>query len=89
MERKINYNYEFKLRCVNEVLKNRQSIMVIAKENGIGTTSLKEWIKWYLKFGNEGLLPVKKNANYSIDFKLKVLQTIDSKSLSLAVVLSD
>ena len=84
MERKVSYNYEFKLRCVNEVLKNRQSLSVIAKENDIGTTSLKDWIRWYLKFGNEGLLPVQKNANYSISFKLKVLQTIESKSLSLS-----
>lgn len=86
MERKVSYNYEFKLRCVNEVLKNHQSLNVIAKENDIGTTSLKDWIRKYLKFGNEGLLPIQKNANYSIAFKLKVLQSIESKSLSLSQV---
>jgi transposase len=84
MERKVNYNYEFKLRCVNEVLRNHQAITSIAKENGIGKTSLKDWISCYLEFGNEGLLPIQKNRNYSVDFKLKVLQTIDSKSLSLS-----
>jgi len=84
MERKVKYNYEFKLRCVNEVLRNHQGIISIAKENGIGKTSLKDWIKCYLEFGNEGLLPIQKNKNYSVDFKLKVLQTIESKSLSLS-----
>lgn len=83
MERKVKYNYEFKLRCVNEVLRNHQAIIAIAKEKGIGKTSLKDWISCYLEFGNEGLLPIQKNKTYSVDFKLKVLQTIESKSLSL------
>jgi transposase len=73
MERKVKYNYEFKLRCVNEVLRNHQAIVSIAKENGIGKTSLKDWISCYLEFGHEGLLPKQKNKKYSEDFKLKVL----------------
>jgi len=83
MERKIRYNYEFKLRCVEEVLKNHQSLRGTAKENGIGLTSLKDWIRCYLKFGKEGLFPIQKYTYYSVDFKLKVLQSIESKSLSL------
>jgi transposase len=83
MERKIKYNYEFKLRCVEEVLKSHQSLRATAKENGIGLTSLKDWIRCYLKFGKEGLFPIKKYTYYSIDFKLKVVQAIERKALSL------
>ncbi|TDE02707.1 helix-turn-helix domain-containing protein, partial [Flavobacterium hiemivividum] len=56
----------------------------ISKENGIGKTSLKDWIRCYHEFGIEGLLPIQKNKNYSEAFKLKVLKTIESKSLSLS-----
>ncbi|MEL1242620.1 transposase [Flavobacterium sp. DGU99] len=83
MERKVKYGYDFKLRCVNEVLKKHQAITVVAKENGIGKTGLKDWISRYLEFGNEGLLPIQKNKNYSAEFKLAVLKTIINKSLSL------
>jgi hypothetical protein len=58
--------------AVNEVLKN-QSLSVIAKENDIGTTSLKDWIRWYLKFETK-VLPVQKNANYSMFKFCKVLK---------------
>jgi len=84
MGRKVKYDYEFKLRCVNEVLKKHQAITIVAKEKGIGKTGLKDWISRYLEFGSEGLLPIQKNKNYSAEFKLKVLKTIKNKSLSLS-----
>jgi transposase len=83
MERKVKYNYEFKLRCVEEVLKKHRSVIATANKNGIADTNLKRWISCYIKFGNEGLLPRQRNTNYSVDFKLKVLQTIQNKLLSL------
>lgn len=36
------------------------------------------------RFGNEGFLPVQKNTNYNIIFKVEVLKSIESKSLSLS-----
>ena len=83
MERKVKYNYEFKLRCVEEVLKKHRSVITTANENGIGVSNLKIWISCYRKFGNKGLLPRQRNTNYSTDFKLQVLETIQKKSLSL------
>jgi transposase len=83
MERKVKYSYEFKLRCVEEVLKKHQSLFSTAKENSIALTSLKWWIRCYIAFGNEGLLPSQRNTNYSLSFKLKVLQAIEKKRLSL------
>ena len=38
---------------------------------------------FYNQYGKTGLLP-KKNQNYSTDFKLKVLQSIDDDYLSLS-----
>lgn len=84
MERKVKYNYEFKLRCVEDVLKKHQSLIGTAKANDIALTGLKWWIRCYIAFGNEGLLPIQKNRNYSLSFKLKVLQAIEKKRLSLS-----
>jgi transposase len=84
MERKVKYTYEFKLRCVEEVLKRHQSVITTAQENGIALTNLKWWIRCYIAYGNQGLLPSQRNTNYSLKFKLGVLQTIQSKSLSLS-----
>jgi transposase len=83
MERKVKYSYEFKLHCIEEVLKKYQSVISTATKNGIADTSLKRWISFYVKFGNEGLLPKSRNTNYSLNFKLKVLHAIEKKSLSL------
>ena len=82
MERKVKYNYDFKLRCVNEVLIGNQSANSVAKENGIQKSSLLKWIAFYRKLGKEALLP-RRNQVYSVDFKQHVLQTIKKKSLSL------
>lgn len=83
MERKVKYTYEFKLRCVEEVLKKHQTVVATAKENDVALTGLKWWIRCYIALGKDGLLPSQKNTNYSITFKLKVLQAIEKKTLSL------
>ena len=82
MERKVKYNYDFKLGCVNEVLKGNRSIYSVAKENNFDQSNLRKWIAFYRKYGKDGLL-VSNNQSYSVDFKQKVLQTIEKKSLSL------
>lgn len=82
MERKVKYNYEFKVRCVQEALRNYDSVSAIAKENKISRTNLRKWISFYQKYGSEGLLD-KKNQSYGVDFKLSVLNTIKEKGISL------
>jgi len=84
MERKVKYDYDFKLRCVEEVLKKHRSIESVAAENSFDESNLRRWISFYIKYGREGLLPRRKNQSYSTDFKLKVIKTIKKESLSLA-----
>ena len=83
MERKVKYDYEFKLRCVNEVLKKGRSTESVAKSIGFSETNLRKWVNFYKKYGVEGLLS-KPNQNYNPSFKLNVLQTIQKDSLSLS-----
>lgn len=83
MERKVKYNYEFKLHCVEEVIKKYRSAESVANEYGFSESSLIRWISFYQKFGSQGL-EARGYQCYSAAFKLKVLQAIKRKSLSLS-----
>ncbi len=82
MERKVKYDYEFKLYCVEEVLKRHRTVGAVSKSKGCDESNIRKWVGFYKKYGDEGLLP-RKNQQYDIDFKLKVLSAIKKKSLSL------
>ena len=82
MERKVKYDYAFKLECVELVLKKHYSDGYVSKLKQISRWSVRKWVSFYKVYGEVGLLP-KKNQSYSVEFKLKVLKTIEKKSLSL------
>ena len=82
MERKVKYDYEFKLRCVEFVVKKHYSYGVVSKLEGPGKSNIRKWVGFYKKYGKTELLP-RQNQIYSVDFKLKVLQSIDKNLLSL------
>ncbi|MEO6905521.1 MAG: transposase [Ginsengibacter sp.] len=82
MERKVKYSYEFKLRCVEEVIKNHRSSRSVAEANNFNESILRQWLNFYQEYGNQGLLP-RKQRNYDSSFKIKVLETIEKEFLSL------
>ena len=83
MERKVKYDYAFKLECVQLVLESHYSCESVSKEKGPNESNIRKWVGFYNQYGKTGLLP-RKNQNYSTDFKLKVLQSIDADYLSLS-----
>ena len=83
MERKVKYDYAFKLECVQLVLESHYSCESVSKEKGPNESNIRKWVGFYNQYGKTGLLP-RKNQNYSTDFKLKVLQSIDDDYLSLS-----
>lgn len=54
----------------------------VAKEKGLHVSHLENWIKFYQKYGESGLVP-RVNQSYTVDFKLHVVQTIQKDHLSL------
>ncbi|MFV8376629.1 transposase [Flavobacterium sp. LB1P71] len=82
MERKVKYDYEFKLECIKLVLEKHYSCNYVSIEKGLERSNLRKWIGFYKEYGAIGLLP-RKNQSYSLDFKLEVLKAIDKESLSL------
>lgn len=83
MERKVKYDYAFKLECLELVLKKHYSCESVSKEKGPNESNIRKWVGFYKQYGKTGLLP-RKNQNYSTDFKLKVLQSIGADYLSLS-----
>ena len=83
MERKVKYDYAFKLECVKLVLESHYSCKSVSKEKGPNTSNIRKWVGFYKQYGKIGLLP-RKNQNYSTAFKLKVLNSIIDDFLSLS-----
>jgi len=83
MERKVKYDYAFKLECVQLVLESHYSCESVSKEKGPNESNIRKWVGFYNQYGKTGLLP-RKNQNYSTDFKLKVLKSINDDYLSLS-----
>ena len=83
MERKVKYDYAFKLECVKLVLESHYSCESVSKEKGPNTSNIRKWVRFYKQYGKIGLLP-RKNQNYSTAFKLKVLHSIVDDFLSLS-----
>jgi len=83
MERKVKYDYAFKLECVKLVLEKHYSCNAISKQKGLNESNIRKWVGFYKKYGKQGLLP-RKNQSYSVDFKLKVLKSIEDDFLSLS-----
>lgn len=81
MARKVKYDYDFKLRCVEEILKGRSAIAV-AGEFKCNRSQVWKWFDAYKREGASGLMP-RDNRSYDVDFKLKVLRSIEEKSLTL------
>ena len=82
MERKVKYDYAFKLECVELVLKKHYSAGYVSKLKQTARWNIRKWVSFYKTYGEFGLLP-RKNQNYSAEFKLKVLKSMQKESLSL------
>ncbi|RFS13284.1 transposase [Emticicia sp. C21] len=82
MRKRNKYTYEFKLHCVEAVLKEYRSIISVANEWGVNPSNLKLWVDFYKKYGVSGLYR-KDKQSYDVAFKFNVLETIDKEFLSL------
>ena len=82
MERKVKYDYAFKLECVELVLKKHFSDGYVSKLKHIPRWNIRKWVSFYKTYGEVGLLP-RINQSYLVEFKLKVLKNIEKESLSL------
>jgi transposase len=73
MERKVKYDYAFKLECV-ELVTNEHCASVSNKRTS--ESNIRKWVGFLQRIWKVGLLP-RKNQSYSSDFKQKVFLSID------------
>jgi transposase len=82
MGKRVKYNYEFRLQCVEAVLKGNRSAKKVATEKGFADSNLRLWVSFYKRYGKAGLRP-RATRHYDTAFKLSVLQAIQKEHLSL------
>ena len=68
------YKTEFKTKVVKEYLEGKISYRELAKKYSIQDSSaVRTWVNAYESQGYDGLKVKRKNNNYSLDFKLNVV----------------
>jgi transposase len=82
MNKRIKYDYKFRLQCIDEVVNKRTPANIVADRKGVTRSNLRLWLKFYEYYGKAGL-KARKYQHYDVRFKLKVLQAIEKETLSL------
>ena len=81
MSRKIKYSLEFKLAIIGQVLSGEKPLVSISRENGIERRMAYQWVQFYQRFGEAGLIP--QSTVYSLENKLEVIRYFISNKVSL------
>lgn len=69
------YSFEFKKKIVLAFLNKEGGYAYLAKKYSVASKiNIKNWIKVYNEFGDEGLMRSRKKVNYSFEFKLHVVE---------------
>ncbi|WP_244147848.1 IS3 family transposase [Vreelandella zhanjiangensis] len=74
------HNEAFKLLVVQSYAEGPQGYKSLARQYGLGPTTVRRWVKHYEQHGLSGLQ--KKFSHYSAEFKLAVLQQMRQEELS-------
>lgn len=77
------YSDEFKLKIVKEYLDGPLGYKLLAKKNNKPSESnIRSWVKAYQAFGLEGLQKKRSKQIYSVQFKLDVLNFLETTGAS-------
>ncbi len=77
------YTFEFKKKVVYEYLYEKIGSTTLAQKYDIKSEKqVRQWIHNYQEFGDEGLKRSRKNASYSFEFKLHMVESYLSNEVS-------
>lgn len=76
------YSLEFKKNCVETIIKDSRSAKSVAHDLGLDATMVRRWVRFYELYGLAGL-ERRSNREYSVKFKMKVLQAVSSGRFSI------
>ncbi|WP_099300195.1 helix-turn-helix domain-containing protein [Bacillus sp. Marseille-P3800] len=78
------YSDEFKINLVKEYLEGYYGYRLLAKKHKIPDTNvIRRWVRAFQAFGVDGIKRKRKNAVYSVPFKLDVLHYMERTGASL------
>ncbi|CUH91861.1 transposase [Herbinix luporum] len=77
------YSFEFKKEVVVAYLSSKGSTYSLAKDYGIpDNKQVSKWVNSYQKMGDEGLRRSRRYKNYSVEYKISVVELYLSNELS-------
>ena len=77
------YSYEFKMKAVQAYLNDEGSYEYLSKKYNLSDKHpLRIWVSSYKEFGKEDLMRSRQNKNYSLQFKLSVVELYLSSKVS-------
>ena len=76
------YNYEFKLKVVQEYLNGQESMQSLERKYGVHHSDIQKWINNYNRFGEDSLRRSRQKQTYTTEFKLHVIESYLSGELS-------
>ncbi|GCF95889.1 transposase [Enterococcus florum] len=77
------YSIELKLKIIHEYLDGKGGYSHLAKKYSIKSMGqVRDWIKIYKEFGEEGLLRKRQNQSYSFQFKMDAIELYQTTELS-------
>ena len=82
MRGKKKYSVAFRKEAVDQVLQDNLSVFKVGQELGIDKSLIRKWVLMYQTHGINGLMPCS-NRDYPPEFKIRVIQAMRNKSLSL------
>lgn len=80
------YNATFKAQIVQEYLNGLGSYQQLAKKYGLNKSQVANWVDRFKRLGSEGLVRRSGRRNFSLDFKLSVINYYQTHEESLAEV---
>ena len=70
------YSYEFKKQVVDAYLRGEGGYTYLAEKYGVkNRRQVLNWVHYYERFGDSGLLKSRKNNYYSFEFKLSIVES--------------
>ena len=54
MERKVKYDYAFKLECVELVTNEHYSCVSVASKRSVSKSNIEKWVRFYSEYGEKG-----------------------------------
>lgn len=77
------YSFEFKLKMIQKHLNGEGVYSYLAKKYRVKDKSqIRKWVHAYKEFGEEGLLRIRQNKKYSVQFKLDARELYQTSEMS-------